>query len=58
MDFEKHFLQQLELERVYRKDETETSEFMLKHEIIFNNMVLVYEELTRLNHNFNVMNKK
>ena len=58
MDFEKHFLQQLELERAYRKDETETAEFRLKHEIIFNNMVWVYEEFTRLNHNFNVMNKK
>lgn len=58
MDFEKYFLQQLELERVYRKDETETAEFRLKHEIIFNNMVCIYEEFTRLNHNFNVMNKK
>ena len=58
MDFEKYFLQQLELERAYRKDETETPEYRLKHEIIFNNMVEMYEEFTRLNHNFNVMNKK
>ena len=58
MDFEKYFLQQLELERAYRKDETETAEFRLKHEIIFNNMVLIYQEFKRLEHNFNVMKRK
>ena len=58
MDFEKYFLQQLELERAYRKDETETAEFRLKHEIIFKQMVEMYEEFKRLKHNFNVMNKK
>ena len=58
MDFEKYFLQQLELERAYRKDETETAEFRLKHEIIFNNMVWIYQEFKRLEHNFNVMKRK
>lgn len=58
MDFEKYFLQQLELERVYHKELTEPPEYRLKHEIIFKQMVEMYEEFRRLNHNFNVMNKK
>ena len=53
MDFEKYFLQQLELERAYRKDETETAEFRLKHEIVFKQMVEMYEEFKRLEHNLN-----
>ena len=53
MDFEKYFLQQLELERAYRKDETETAEFRLKHEIIFRKMIDIYEEFKRLEHNLN-----
>ena len=53
MDFEKHFLQQLELERAYRKELTEPPEYRLKHEIIFKQMVEMYEEFKRLEHNLN-----
>ena len=53
MDFENYFLQQLELERIYHKDETELPEYRLKHEIIFRKMIDIYEEFKRLEHNLN-----
>lgn len=57
MHFENFFLQQLELEREYKKDQSETAEFRLKHEIIFNNMVNIYQEFKRQEHNLNIMSK-